>query len=182
MILLFLFAFLAGFVTVLSPCILPILPVVLSSGIVGEPNSKARPLGVVVGFIGSFTIFTLFLSTLVRVSGIPADSLRLLSVIIIAGFGVSLLVPRFQLFLEKVFSRVSDLAPKKTQGKGFHGGLLVGLSLGLLWTPCVGPILASVISLALTGSVSLSAFLITFAYSVGTAIPLFAIMLGGRAL
>ncbi|MBI5421568.1 cytochrome c biogenesis protein DipZ, partial [Candidatus Peregrinibacteria bacterium] len=67
-------------------------------------------------------------------------------------------------------------------GSGFFGGMLVGVSLGLIWTPCVGPILASVISLALTGSVTAEAFLITLSYSIGTALPMLAILYGGRQL
>lgn len=178
MLILLLFSFLAGIVTVLSPCILPVLPIVLS-GSVGE--GKRRPLGIVTGFILSFTFFTLFLATLVSKTGISADALRSLSVIVISLFGISLLFPQLQLWLEKIFSRFANLAPQGT-GDGFKGGLLVGLSLGLLWTPCVGPILASVISLALTGSVSGAAFFITLAYSLGTAIPMLAITYGGRQL
>lgn len=182
MTLLVLFAFLAGVVTVLSPCILPILPLILSSSLGGENVGKARPLGVVVGFVASFTLFTLFLSALVSALGISADALRLFAVVVIGAFGVSLLVPQFQVLLERMFSRLTGLAPRASQKKGFGSGFVIGLSLGLLWTPCVGPILASVISLALTGSVTLSAFFITFAYTLGTAIPMLLIMWGGREL
>ncbi len=182
MLLLITFAFLAGVVTVLSPCILPILPLILSSSLGGEDTGRARPLGVIVGFVASFTLFTLFLSTLVNVLDISADALRLFAVVVIGVFGVSLLVPQFQMFMEKMFSRLTGLAPHSTERKGFSSGLLVGFSLGLLWTPCVGPILASVISLALTGSVTLTAFFITLAYAFGTAIPMLLIMWGGREL
>ena len=181
MLLLVAFAFLAGIVTILSPCILPILPIILSSTIGGQNIGKSRPFGVVIGFILSFTFFTLFLSTIVRISGIPADSLRLFSILVIAGFGVSLLIPKFQVFLEKLFSKLSGFMPSSQNRTGFGGGLLIGLSVGLLWTPCVGPILASVISLAITVTVTFDAFLITFAYSLGTAIPMFLIMLGGQS-
>lgn len=177
MLLLILFAFIAGVVTILSPCILPILPIVLS----GTVGGKSRPYGVVLGFIGSFTFFTLFLSSLVKLTGISSDSLRVLSVITIFLFGLSLLLPQFQLFVEKLFARFSNLAPKSS-GNGFFGGVLVGLSLGLVWTPCVGPILASVISLALSGSVNGTAVIITLAYAMGTAIPLFIMLQGGRAV
>ncbi len=180
MILLLIFAFLAGIITVLSPCILPILPIILSSSVGGVETGKIRPIGVVIGFILSFTFFTLFLSTIVRLLGIPADTLRFMSVVIIAGFGVSLLVPQFQVFIEKIFSRLASHMPNNQGRKGLSGGLIIGFSVGLLWTPCVGPILASVISLAITGTVTLDAFLITLAYSVGTAIPMFLIMLGGQ--
>lgn len=180
MILLILFAFIAGIVTILSPCILPILPIILSSTIGGKETGWSRPIGVVMGFIASFTFFTLFLSTLVKITGISPDILRNVSVFVIAGFGISLLIPQFQLLVERLFSQISRFLPQGNTQTGFIPGLLIGLSLGLLWTPCVGPILASVISLAITGTVSFDAFIITFAYSLGTAIPMFLVMVGGQ--
>ncbi|MEK7581286.1 MAG: cytochrome c biogenesis protein DipZ [Patescibacteria group bacterium] len=180
MILLIAFAFLAGIITVLSPCILPILPIILTSSIGGVNTGKSRPMGVVIGFILSFTFFTLFLSTMVRLSGIPAETLRFVSIIVIAGFGISLLVPQFQVIVERLFSKLAGFTPNSQGRTGFVGGLLIGFSVGLLWTPCVGPILASVISLAITGKVTLDAFFITLAYSLGTAIPMFLIIFGGQ--
>ena len=180
MILLIAFAFLAGVITVLSPCILPILPIILTSSIGGVNTGKSRPMGVVIGFILSFTFFTLFLSTIVRLNGIPAETLRFVSVLVVAGFGISLLVPQFQVLVERLFSKLAELMPNSQGKTGFSGGLLIGFSVGLLWTPCVGPILASVISLAITGTVTFDAFLITLAYSLGTAIPMFLIILGGQ--
>jgi cytochrome c biogenesis protein CcdA/thiol-disulfide isomerase/thioredoxin len=177
MILLILFAFLAGIVTVLSPCILPLLPIILSSS--ADTSGKKRPFGVVVGFVGSFTFFTLSLASIVKFTGIPAESLRFISIIILAVFGLSLLIPQVQLLIEQLFSRLARFAPQGQGKTGFFGGLVVGLSLGLLWTPCVGPILASVISLALSGSVNTQAVILTLSYSVGTAIPMFIIMLAG---
>src|SRR3972149_10984552 len=98
MILLTLFAFLGGVVTILSPCILPILPIVLSSSLVG---GKKRSLGIVAGFILSFTFFTLALATIVSKFGIDPDTLKLVSVVIILLFGISLLLPKFQAVLEQ---------------------------------------------------------------------------------
>ncbi len=172
------FAFLAGIVTILSPCILPVLPIILSGSVA---EGKKRPLGIVVGFVLSFTFFTLFLSSLVRALGISATSLRTFSVVVIIAFGVSLLLPKVQLLLEKSFTFFSRFSPS-TNRSGFVGGCIVGLSLGLIWTPCVGPILASVISLALTGSVSSAAFFITLAYALGTGLPMLAITYGGQHL
>lgn len=177
MFLLLAFSFLAGVVTILSPCILPVLPIILSSSV--DNSGKRRPFGVVIGFVASFTFFTLFLSIIVAASGIPADSLRLISIIILFVFGLSLLMPGFQTFLERLFSSLSRFAPSGQGRTGFSGGLIIGFSLGLLWTPCVGPILASVISLAISGTVTFQAFLITLAFSLGTAIPMFLIMLAG---
>ncbi len=179
MIILIFFAFLGGIVTILSPCILPILPIVLSSSVIG---GKKRPLGVVTGFILSFTFFTLFLSAIVRATGLSADSLRLVAVAVITIFGLSLIVPALQQRMEALFTKFAQTGPKGNTGDGYLSGVLVGTSLGLVWTPCVGPILASVITLAATASVGLGAVVITLAYSVGTAIPLLAITYGGRNL
>jgi len=179
MLLLLIFAFLGGLVTILSPCILPILPVVLSSSLTG---GRKRPVGVVIGFILSFTFFTLFLSLIVKSLGIPADSLRSFSIVVILLFGIGLLLPSFQALIERLFTFFSRFSPKSVENPGFLGGILIGVSIGLVWTPCVGPILASIISLAITGSVSGQAALITLSYSLGTAIPMLVIVYGGRNL
>ncbi|MDH5533893.1 MAG: cytochrome c biogenesis protein DipZ [Candidatus Pacebacteria bacterium] len=179
MLLLIAFAFIAGIVTILSPCILPVLPFILSGS---TSEDKARPWGVVLGFVASFTFFTLFLTTLVKLTGVSADVLRYASITILFLFGLSLIVPQVQLLLEKAFTMVAGKVPNTAASTGLFGGLLVGLSLGLLWTPCVGPILASVISLALTGSVTGGAVLITLSYALGTSIPMLVIMKGGQAI
>jgi cytochrome c biogenesis protein CcdA/thiol-disulfide isomerase/thioredoxin len=179
MIILLAFAFLAGVVTILSPCILPILPIVLSGSVVG---GRRRPFGVVTGFILSFTFFTLFLTSIVNALGVSANVVRNISVVVVFLFGLALLLPKFQEMTELLFAKLSKFTPKSQNKGGFLGGTLVGFSIGLVWTPCVGPILASVISLALTGSVTGTAFLITFAYALGTAIPMLAIVYGGRGL
>lgn len=179
MLLLLPFSFLAGIVTILSPCILPILPIVLS-GSVGE--GKRRPFGVVTGFVASFTFFTLFLTSLVRATGLSADLFRSIAVVVVFGFGVSLLIPKVQFLFERLFSHLAGLIPHQSGRTGFFGGLLIGMSLGLVWTPCVGPILASIISLALTGAVTGGAVLITLSYAAGTAVPMLVIMMTGRKL
>jgi len=180
MFILVVFSFIAGVITVLSPCILPLLPIILSSSVGTKEDSK-KPYGIVAGFILSFTFFTLFLALIVKNTGISADSLRLLAVIVIGVFGVSLISDKIQAKFEMLFSKLTKFSPKTQERNGFGGGLLLGLSLGLLWTPCVGPILASVISLAIIGEVSFGALVITLAYSTGTAIPMFMIIKGGSA-
>ena len=171
------FAFLSGILTILSPCILPVLPIVLSGSIGG----KRKPFGIVVGFIGSFSLFTLILSSLVQLLRIPPDTLRFAAVAIILGFGVILLFPGLQEKFELAASRMIR-RQNKTVKTGFIGGLSIGTSLGLVWTPCVGPIMASVISLAVSQRIDGGAVLIIVSYSLGTAIPMLAIMLGGRKL
>lgn len=172
------FAFLSGIVTILSPCILPVLPIVLS----GSVGGKRRPLGVILGFVAGFSLFTLALSTLVRALDIPPDTLRIAAVILIISFGAVMAVPRLRGGFELLASRMTGRRRKQPSMAGFTGGILVGVSLGLLWTPCVGPIMASVISLAVTRSVDGGTVLIILAYSLGTSIPMLAIMAGGRSL
>jgi len=189
MIVLLAFAFISGVITILSPCILPVLPIVLSGGVGG---GKARPFGVLAGFVVSFTVFTLTLSAIVQALGIPVGALRIVAVVLIILFGVVMLVPwlrdRFELLTAWIARRPS--APAQSSGAGpgmprqdgFWGGVVVGLSLGLIWTPCVGPIMASVISLALTQHVDGGSVSITLAYTLGTSLPMLGVMLGGRAL
>ncbi|MFC1616333.1 cytochrome c biogenesis protein DipZ [Patescibacteria group bacterium] len=181
MLILVLFSFIAGVVTILSPCILPLLPIILSSS---ANQGKKHPLGVIVGFILSFTFFTLFLSIIVNLTGISSDFLRNISVIVILLFGLILVIPALQRYFEIFASKIASKASNtdRVYNPGFVSGIFVGISLGLVWTPCVGPILASVISLAITGTVTGSAFLIILAYSLGTAIPMLIIMFSGQQL
>jgi cytochrome c biogenesis protein CcdA len=171
------FAFLSGIVTVASPCVLPVLPFLLS----GTLGGRARPYGIIAGFVVSFTAFTLFLSSLVGALGIPSDGLRWVSVGLLLTFGLTLLIP----VLHTAFERLSSQSVNRisrVQGEGFWGGVMVGATLGVLWTPCVGPIMASVITLALNNAVTAQAFVVTLAFSLGTAIPMLGVMMGGRNL
>lgn len=183
MLLLYFFAFLAGFVTILAPCIWPMLPIVFSSAIVGRKEHR-RPFGITLGVVVSFTIFTLTLPTLTRLLHFDANILRILAVIIIALLGLTMLIPalslRFELLLTRLSSRFRQ--PAHAQGNGFGPGFVTGLSLGILWTPCAGPIFTSVAVLASTGRVTLDVFFVTFFYVLGIGIPLFAIAAGGRRL
>ena len=170
------FAFLSGIVTVASPCVLPVLPFLLS----GTIGGKFRPYGIILGFIASFSAFTLALSNLVGALGISSDALRWVSVAMLFGFGLTLLVPALHTAFER-FSSQSVNGMKQAQGDGFLGGIAVGATLGILWSPCVGPIMSSVITLALSGNVNGQAVLVTLAFSLGTAIPMLLVMLGGRS-
>ncbi len=184
------FAFISGIITILSPCILPVLPIVLSGSVGG---GRARPFGIVSAFVVSFTLFTLALSGIVQAIGIPPDALRLVSVVLLVIFGIVMLVPalrdRFELLTSRMVgggrrTATGGVAPgaPASRAPGFWSGVPVGFSLGLVWTPCVGPIMASVISLALTQRVDGGSVFITLAYSIGTSIPMLAVMFGGRTL
>lgn len=175
--LLLLVAFVGGLLTVLSPCVLPVLPVLLS----GTVGGRGRPLGIVAGFVGSFVLFTLFLSTVVGALHLSPDLLRWAAIALLVVFGLTLMVPALHAGFERLTAR---LQPRGTLGNadGFGGGLLLGATLGLIWTPCVGPVLASVITLALSNQVTAFAAVVTLAYALGVALPMLAVMLGGQRL
>lgn len=143
-------AFVAGLVTVFSPCVLPVLPVVLGSSV---PGGKARPLGVIAGLFISFSVFTLALTEIVALLHLSANFLRFVAIVVIAVLGLSLLIPRWHERIELLLSRLRG--PTSTRPRsGWWGGMLTGVSLGLVWVPCAGPILASVTTLAATQQVS----------------------------
>lgn len=171
-------AFVAGVITILSPCVLPLLPLILATAV---QEGKARPLGVIVGFIAAFSAATLALSALVRLLGVPPDINRTVSAIVLIVLGLVLLVPALQLQFERWAGSIAGRAPTAA-GNGFGGGLVVGLGLGLAWTPCVGPIMASVITLALNQEVGPGTIAIMLAFSLGTALPMGAVLVGGRQL
>jgi cytochrome c biogenesis protein CcdA/thiol-disulfide isomerase/thioredoxin len=180
MVILVLFSLLSGLVTVLSPCILPVLPIVLSTTLTG---GKRRPLGVVTGLIVSFSIFTLLITQIVSLLGLSANVLRLAAVVIIGVLGLSLILPGLNALIERLFSRLPGLVKQgETQGSGFGSGLLTGASLGLIWAPCAGPILAAITTLAATQTLSLGSVLVVVAYAIGAGVPLLAIAYGGRNL
>ena len=180
MLLLILFAFLAGVAITLSPCILPILPIMLS----GAVGGKQRPYGIIVGFILSFSVFTLFIAAIVQALGIHVDVLRWVAAVILVLLGIVMVVPKLQEKLNGITGKLtSSKAAQAGQGKsGFGGGFLTGLTLGLVWTPCAGPILGAVITLAAASEAGLGTFFIVLAFALGTSLVMFLILLGSRKL
>ena len=183
MILLLGFAFVSGLFTILAPCIWPVLPIVLSSSIAGRSVGHQKPLGITLGVMLSFSIFTLFLSYLVNIFHFDSNVLRLIAVVVIAFLGLTMIVPILAAKLEAAVSRISGLFGTTTNtNTGFIGGFFTGLSLGIVWSPCAGPILATIATLAATGKVTLSIIFVTIAYVIGIGIPLFLFAYGGQQI
>lgn len=181
MILLLAFSFLAGFATILAPCIWPVLPIVLSSAIAGK--SHARPLGITLGVMISFAFFTLTISALVKIFHLNPNTLRFIAAIIIAALGITMIFPKLYTGFEILVTKLGNVFGGNGKlGDDFLAGLITGLSLGILWSPCAGPILATVAALAATGKVNFDVILVTVFYVVGTGIPLFAFAYGGQRL
>ena len=178
MVLLMLFALLAGAATALSPCVLPVLPAVLGAGVTG---GRRRPLGVVVGLVASFSFAAVALVYVIEALGLPDDLVRTLAIVTLIGFGVSLLIPGLGDRIEAWGSRIAP-APARVGGEGFGSGLLLGVSLGFVYTPCAGPILAGVITVSAAQDFTAGKLAIAIAYAIGSGLVLYALMLGGRRL
>ncbi|HEX5309643.1 MAG TPA: cytochrome c biogenesis protein DipZ [Solirubrobacteraceae bacterium] len=179
MLLLIAFAVLAGAGTALSPCVLPVLPALLSAGGVG---GRRRPFGVVIGLTVTFTITIVGIADVVDGVGLGADPLRYVAIGVLALSGLAMLVPSVADRVEARLSRVAALGAggaQHAQGEGFRSGLLVGGALGLVYTPCAGPILAAVISVSAASGRSVA---VAIAYALGSAAVLLALTLGGRSL
>src|SRR3954470_11878503 len=171
MVLLALFALIAGAATAVSPCVLPVLPIVLSAGAAG---GRRRPLGIVTGLALSFTFATVALVYVIDALGLPDDLLRTLAIVALAGFGLALLLPPVGARIEAALSRLtSRVAPGRAGGDGFGSGLLVGASLGLVYAPCAGPILAGVITVSASQPFTASRLAVAVAYGVGSAPALY---------
>src|SRR5579872_3931950 len=179
MALLLLFAFLSGLVTIAAPCIWPLLPIILSATSVG---GHRKPLGITIGIVISFGILTLFLSSLIAIIPFNANVLRIFAVVIITLLGLTLLIPKFSGVLETFVSRLSGKLHIQNTSTGFWSGIGTGLALGVVWSPCAGPILATIAALAATQKISLELVLVTFFYSLGVGIPLFLFATAGRLL
>jgi cytochrome c biogenesis protein CcdA/thiol-disulfide isomerase/thioredoxin len=173
MIVLLVFAILAGAGTALSPCVLPVLPALLSAGGVG---GRRRPLGIVIGLSITFTVTIVGLAKVVDGVGLGEDPLRDVAIAVLLVFGVVLLAPGLSARLEAPLSRLARFGPR-TRGDGFASGLLVGGALGFVYTPCASPILAAVISVS---AASGKTIVLALAYAAGSAVVLLWLSLGGR--
>jgi cytochrome c biogenesis protein CcdA len=157
-------AFGAGILSVLSPCILPLLPAVLATS---AGKSKFRPLAIVLGVSISFTVMGVVTSAFGAVFHTYTGQLKILAEILILILGFALL---FDISLFNAFSRFPLMG--KMNGEGSVSGFLLGLSLGVLWIPCVGPILGSILTMvALEGNTATGALTLSI-YSLGFAMPM----------
>jgi cytochrome c biogenesis protein CcdA/thiol-disulfide isomerase/thioredoxin len=181
MVVLTVVAFLAGLVTAVSPCVLPILPIVLATGVDGD---RRRPYLVIAGLIVSFSFFTLASVQIVSALHLPGSTLHSAAIVVIAVFGLTLLIPALSARFERLTARLPGFGARLAAGHstGVAAGLITGVGLGLVWTPCAGPILGAITSLAVTAPGSGATLVLVLAYSIGAGLPLLAIALGGRAV
>ena len=166
---------LAGVITAVSPCILPVLPIVLTAG-AGEGGAR-RPFMIIGGLVASFTVFTLAAGSILSALGLPQDLLRNLAIAMLFVVAASLLSKRFAFALERPLAFMT-----RRQGGHPSSGFVLGLSLGLVFVPCAGPVLATITILAAKSQVSFEAIVLTLAYGVGFGVPMLLIALGGKRI
>jgi len=161
---------LAGVVTAASPCVLPVLPVLLAGGASGR-----KPLRIIAGLVVSFSAFTLFATWILDKLGLPQDLLRNLAIIALFVMAVVLLVPQAAVLLERSLAFFSRLRPANA-----GGGFFLGVTLGLVFVPCAGPFLAALTTAAARENFGSRTIVATLAYAIGAAIPMLLIARGGR--
>ena len=172
---------LGGLITSLSPCVLPVLPVVLAAG-VSAPNAegrqtRSRPYAVIAGLVLSFSLATLFGSIVLSALHLPQDLLRDLGIAVLVIVGVGLIVPWVGHLIEAPFARLPARAvSSKSSGVG------LGLALGLLYVPCAGPVLATIAVVGANHRVGFGATVLTVAFAIGAGLPLLALAAAGERL
>jgi cytochrome c biogenesis protein CcdA/thiol-disulfide isomerase/thioredoxin len=178
MLLLMLFALIAGAGTAITPCVLPVLPALLSASAVG---GRRRPLGIVLGLALAFTIAIVALAQLVNGVGLAKGAARTLAIVVLIVFGIVLLVPELAERIQAPLSRLARFGPR-TRGDGFWSGVGVGGALGFVCAPCAGPILAAVTSVSASGGASVRVVAVALAYAAGLSAVMLLYGLGGRAV
>lgn len=190
---------LGGLITGISPCILPVLPVIFLTGGAGSVRTDGdatpektgdsatsgrltagRPYAVVLGLAVSFSLFTLFGSLLLAVLHLPGDVIRWAGLIVLVVLGIGLIVPALERLLERPFSRIPQFALRAGRGSSDRGGFALGLVLGTVYVPCAGPVLAAITVAGATGRIGAGTVTLTLAFAVGTALPLLVFALAGR--
>jgi cytochrome c biogenesis protein CcdA/thiol-disulfide isomerase/thioredoxin len=175
---------LGGLITGISPCILPVLPVIFFSGTqstadgaiaVKSKREVLRPYRVIGGLVLSFSLVTLVGSALLSLLHLPQDAIRWVALAALVAIGLGLIFPRFEQLLERPFSRI----PQKqiaTRANGFG----LGLALGVLYVPCAGPVLAAIVVAGATANIGVPVVVLTVAFALGTAVPLLFFALAGQ--
>lgn len=171
-------ALLAGVVTVAAPCTLPMLPILLGAS-VGQ-TGKVRPAMIALGFVMSFSMVALLLSAITRVFDFDPNHLRNAAAILLLGFGLLMIWPApFEWFAVRIGGFGGHSAASR---RGVIGGFILGTTLGLVWTPCAGPVLGSILTVIATSKDTAWASMLLVVYAIGAALPMLAIAYGGQAI
>jgi cytochrome c-type biogenesis protein len=175
-------ALLAGVLTIAAPCTLPMLPILLGAS-VGH-SGKVRPAMIALGFVLSFSTVALLLGAITRAFDFDPNILRSGAAILLAGFGLLMIWPGpFEWLSIRLNGLISATPAGNVRSRqGNIGGFVLGTTLGLVWTPCAGPVLGSILTLVATSSSTGWASVLLVAYAIGAALPMLAIAYGGQAV
>jgi cytochrome c biogenesis protein CcdA/thiol-disulfide isomerase/thioredoxin len=171
-LLLLLIAVGAGIVTAISPCVFPVLPILFAGG----SGSPRRPYAIIAGLVASFATFTLFATWILDRLRLPQDFLRDLSIGLLFLLAAMLIFPQVGLFVERRLAFTS----RWRLGGDLGGGFLLGASLGLVFVPCAGPVLAAITANAARVQFGWKTIAVTLAYSIGVAGPMLAVAVLGQ--
>jgi cytochrome c-type biogenesis protein len=173
-------ALIAGVLSTLSPCVLPLLPIVLGAAL---GQHRLGPVALAAGLSLSFVVVGLFVATLGFAVGLDQDVFRYAAAALMIGIGVVLLMPRLQAQFALAAGPVGQWAQERTgtfSGRGLGGQFAIGLLLGVVWSPCVGPTLGAASVLAARGENLGAVALTMLAFGIGAALPLVAIGMMSR--
>lgn len=174
-------AYAAGLLTLINPCVLPILPIVLATSL---QASRHGPLAVAGGMSLSFVVLGMFVTVLGRSFGITEQRVADTGAVLMVGFGLILLVPQFSARFASVTAGVSaqaDAGIDSIDQRGLGGQVLGGILLGAVWSPCVGPTLGGAIGLASQGESLLLAFAIMAFFALGISTVILALGYGAQS-
>ncbi|BAC91561.1 cytochrome c biogenesis CcdA family protein [Gloeobacter violaceus] len=169
-------AFAGGFLTVLSPCILPVLPILVGRSL---RSHRFGPVALVIGLVGGFALAGSLLGVTAEWFAGLASFLRTAAIALLLALGLAALFPERS---ERLWARLGGFQPLEPKQDGLWGELLVGSQLGLIWTPCAGPVLGSILTLAAVGGQPTGAFGLLLVYGLGAAVPMLVFAYGGRYL
>lgn len=172
----------AGLATVASPCVLPLLPLVLGASVARQ--DRARPLFIVLGFVLSFATLALAFGASTQFLGVSAAAVRTGSATLLLMTGVIMLVPSWTERFMQSLSGIADWGQRlgDQAGAGPLGAMTLGAALGAVWTPCAGPALASILALIAGHEGQGEAAALLLAYSAGAGIPMLLIAYGGQSI
>jgi cytochrome c-type biogenesis protein len=174
------FAFLAGLAMIASPCVLMLLPILLGTSL----EQRSRPVFIILGFVTAFGSVAVLFAQGVHIAGSSPGFLRQCAIVLLALFALPMLFPTLYARMGVMLQGVADLGLtlSPNPGAGKIGGLMLGLSLGAVWTPCSGPILASIITL-IAGATNMGRGLgLLVAFGLGTGLPMLLVAYGGKAI
>ncbi len=174
-------AFLEGLALIVSPCILPVLPLVLVGSVEG---GRQRPYGIIIGFVVAFSAFAILARKVVALLGIDIEPIKDASLVLLALFGLVLLSEKLSYKFSSLMSGAANLGSRLSSkgGEGLLSGIFIGSLIGLVWTPCAGPILAAVLVQVIRQDTDLAGYLIIISFAIGASIPMLAISIFGRKL